>query len=359
MSLLQRALANDAAPRWDPQRQQDDVRKTLFDLLAYQNWWDAYDAKQAADAEFKESDHPRDESGEFTAGSGGGASSETSAKSSETSAKPRLVPLKSGATLPAHIASLKIPPAWTDVHYAPDAGAHLLVTGRDAKNRMTAIYAESFNAKQAAAKFARVSELDQKFDAIAKQNEAAKKDPAKRDVADALDLVMKMGVRPGSESDTKADFESFGATTLEGRHVRVSPNGNVRLQFVPGKHRGKEVLLPVEDAKLAAMLTKRKQKAGNSGRLFGNVTHAALLAHTHDMDGGGFKTKDFRTHLGTKTATSEVAGRDAPTNPTQYKKAVREVATVVANRLGNTPTIALASYIAPQVFASWRAAAGV
>jgi len=348
-----------AKPAQDDEHDDGDLRRTLFDLLAYENWWNAYDARVAKDAEFHEADHPRDDDGKFGSGGGGHAALKAPSDKPSSTGAPRLVPLNAGAKLPEHIASLKIPPAWTAVHYSPNPGSHLLVVGRDTKGRPVSIYAESHHSKQSAAKFARVKELAAKFDKVMAQNEAAKKDPAKRDAADALELVMKMGIRPGSDRDTGAEHKGYGATTLEGRHVRVSPNGNVRLQFVPGKKHGQEINLPVTDKKLAAMLVKRKEKAGNGGRLFGDLGPGDLRRHSHDMDGGSFSTKDFRTHIGTETATNEVADRDAPANPTQYKRAVREVAKVVAERLGNTPTIALSSYISPVVFADWRASAGV
>jgi len=46
----------------------------------------------------------------------------------------------------------------------------------------------------------------------------------------------------------------------------------------------------------------------------------------------------------------------APKDEKTYKKQVLEVAKVISAKLGNTPTVALQSYIAPQVFAQWRAA---
>jgi DNA topoisomerase IB/8-oxo-dGTP pyrophosphatase MutT (NUDIX family) len=330
-----------------------EQRKALADKLIARK---ADIAKRAGavaqDAEFKESDHPRSDDGKF--GSGGGGAAPGKGKASLGNAG-TMKPLAKGTTPPAHIAALKVPPGWSDVHYNPDPKGSLLVTGRDAKGRRTAIYSGEFSAANAAAKFARVNELMQKFDAIAKQNDAAKKDPAKRDVAEALELVMKMGIRPGSERDTGADKQAYGATTLEGRHVRVTSTGKVSLQFTGKK--GVDLNLPVEDAGLAKMLARRKLKAGAKGKLFG-VTDAALREHSHDMDGGGFKTKDFRTHLGTKTAMGEVAQRDAPASPTAYKRAVREVAKVVASKLGNTAAVALQAYIAPEVFSEWRAAAG-
>jgi DNA topoisomerase IB len=95
-------------------------------------------------------------------------------------------------------------------------------------------------------------------------------------------------------------------------------------------------------------------EAGVTGRLFRGLTDAGLRDHVNSFDGGSFTTKDFRTLLGTRTALREVASRSKPTSMAADKKAVREVATKVSDKLGNTPTIALQSYINPIAFAGWR-----
>jgi DNA topoisomerase-1 len=81
----------------------------------------------------------------------------------------------------------------------------------------------------------------------------------------------------------------------------------------------------------------------------------SLLDYVKTLDGGGFKTKDFRTAVGTQTAIDEVRqAADLPQTKQEYVKRVRAVAKVVAARLGNTATVALQSYIDPTVFSAWR-----
>lgn len=207
--------------------------------------------------------------------------------------------------------------------------------------------------RQAAIKFARIREMILKFGEMSAQNDAARRDPKTKDVGDCLNLIMKMGVRPGSDSDTGAKVKAYGATTLEGRHVVVGEDG-VRLRFVGKK--GVNLDLPVLDEGLAHNLVERSKAAGPDGRLFGKVDDASLRDHVHTLDGGGFKTKDFRTHVGTSTAADLVSGIEAPKDEKTYRKMVMAVAKEVSSRLGNTPTIALQSYIDPTVFAPWRIA---
>ena len=148
-------------------------------------------------------------------------------------------------------------------------------------------------------------------------------------------------------------MKAYGATTLEGRHV-VKTDAGVSLRFVGKK--GVPLDLPVEDAALAKALLERAAKSGPNGKLFPAVTDKTLLEHAHTLDGGGFKTKDFRTHVGTATAYALVAARKAPGSMADYKKAVMDVAKEVSRKLGNTPIVALQSYVSPSVFAAWRIA---
>jgi DNA topoisomerase-1 len=256
-----------------------------------------------------------------------------------------------GDPLPPHVQAMKIPPAWGNVRVNLDPDGDLLATGRDAKNRRTSIYSDAHWARSAEAKFSRVKEMADKYDAIMGENAGrqASHDPNERDHADALELVAKTGIRPGSDKDTGAEEQAYGATTLEGRHVR---QGGRQLSFVGKK--GVKLDLPVEDEGLAAKLGARAKAAGHNGRLFPSVTADSLSAYVHTLDGGGFKTKDFRTRLANATAMDSMKGVAPPANPTNYRKAVATIAKRVAAKLGNTPTVALASYINPAVFAHWR-----
>lgn len=304
---------------------------------------------------FEEGKHPRAKGGphggEFTKGSGGGAGSTSLLPAKQHESGKRIA--SHGGELPEHIAKLRIPPAWTGVSYNPDPNGHLMVVGRDVKGRRQAIYSASHSASAAEAKYGRIAELDKRFDAIQQKNEQMRKsaNPTINGAADAAALVMSTGIRPGSESDTGAEKQAYGATTLQGKHVVKTPDG-VRLQFTGKK--GVSLNIPVTDPGIAKMLLQRKVKAGDDQQLF-PVDERMLIDHIRSI--GGFRTKDFRTLMGTRTAMDEVAKTPAPTDEKSYKRQVMQVAKAVAQKLGNTPTIALQSYINPVVFAEWRMAA--
>lgn len=258
---------------------------------------------------------------------------------------------------PEHIRALKLPPAWTDVQINMDPHADLQAIGKDSKGRPHYVYSEKFSNSQTALKFARINEMSQKVDEISKQITLAQNSPdhVVRDHGECARLVFSMGVRPGSDDDTKADVKAYGATTLEGRHV-VEEGGKTHLRFIGKK--GISLNLPVDDPDLGDMLRKRAAKSGSNGKLFPHVSSGSLLNYVHSLDGGGFKTKDMRTLKGTSEAHELVKKLPVPRNMVEYKKAVRAVAIHVSKILGNTPQIALQAYISPVVFSKWSANIG-
>ena len=260
-----------------------------------------------------------------------------------------------GKAVPEHIQKLGIPPAWKDVHVNLNAKANTLATGVDAKGRTQTKYSANHTMKAAANKFGRVSELRKMRKQIFTEVKQDMKTGDKRTKEDAAAtmLIMKTGMRPGSESDTGADYKSYGATTLEGRHIVQKSDGSVVAKFVPGKKKGQEIEMPITDKGLAKELLKRAKKAGPNGRVF-NTTAGRVRNYSKTKDGGGFKTKDHRTALGTETAIAAMKSLPMPKTKKEYKASVKAVSTAVSDVLGNTPSIAFKSYIDPVVFSKWN-----
>lgn len=253
--------------------------------------------------------------------------------------------------LPDHVRAV-VPPAYTVVGFNPEPDAECIAIVKDGKGREKRLYSAERHAREAAGKFARIDEMQTKFTGIMRQNARLMESPDDRvrQNAECFHVVATTGLRPGSDKDTKADVQAYGATTLRREHVVVEGD-EVRLRFT-GKN-GKSLDLAVADPKAATILRDRAAAAGEGERIFPEVTDRSLLAHTHDMDGGGFKTKDLRTHLGTSIAAEAVKSMPEPKTEAERKKAIRAVGDAVAKRLGNTRTVALQAYISPSVFNAW------
>jgi DNA topoisomerase-1 len=243
---------------------------------------------------------------------------------------------------------LRIPPAWTDVRVSPDASSPLQAVGYDAKGREQRIYSPEHHERQAAAKFARIDELHERMPEIDKRlAEDAKTD----DTALAALVIQRMGLRPGSDTDTGAEKKAHGATNLKASHVKVE-DGNVKANFTGKK--GVELDLSLQDPELGRLIKGRQEGKDPDDRLL-DTDERKLRAYMAKA-APGVKPKDLRTYLGTSTARKEVAAQPVPKNDKEYKAARKKVGESVSKLLGNTPAIALNSYIAPSVFGPWDAA---
>lgn len=151
--------------------------------------------------------------------------------------------------------------------------------------------------------------------------------------AQALYTMYRTGFRPGTDRDTKADQKAFGTTNLEKRHVTVKPNNIVEFSFIAKK--GVKVEKEVKDKKLHDIMKERD----NDKRIF-HTNEDKLRKYFNIKSGGNFQLKDLRTLRANKVAKKLVQqnGNDKTL-----------VAKKVAEDLGNTPAIAIKSYIAPEV----------
>jgi len=254
-----------------------------------------------------------------------------------------------GSPLPPHIKS--IPPGWRNATFSEDPDADVLVKGFDDKGRPVQVRNPVAKAESDAVKFDRVDDLIRQYDEIHGENIENIKNPALKEEAECLQLIMENGVRPGSTKDTQAKVQAYGATTLKGEHV-VIEGDSVHLKFTGKK--GVAIDLEVPDPSVAKMLLTRKEASGDKGSLF-KTTASKLSAYTHSLGSkAAFKTKDFRTHLATSTAKLMVKSMPKPKTKTAYKAARSVIGKAVSKKLGNKPAEALKSYIDPRVFSEWE-----
>lgn len=249
----------------------------------------------------------------------------------------------------ARVKALRLPPAWTGVQVSSDPNSDLQAIGYDEKGRVQYRYSDAHNKRQAAAKFERVKKFVGQLGNIRKQIDTTLSgaEGPDKEAAAVLALIDKTGFRVGSDRDTKAAKRAHGATTLDASHVSV--NGDSVTFSFTGK-KGVDIKQTVKSPSLAALIAPRKARGG---RLF-NTTDGQVRDYLHRV-GGKFKVKDFRTAVAADTAMTAIKGLQAPKTEKEYKLRRAEVGKIVAEKLGNTPTVALASYIPPEVFASWQA----
>jgi DNA topoisomerase I len=261
------------------------------------------------------------------------------------------------ATL-ARIEALAIPPAWKDVWISPRAGAKLQATGYDAAGRKQYLYHPAYRAAQEAEKYDSLIRFGERLPALrAAMAEHLDRDELDRErvSAVALRLISLGWLRVGSERYARDG--TYGVTTLLRRHVEVR-GSRVKLAF-RAKH-GIQVRTELVDDELAAALRgllkirpgARVFKYRWDGDLY-NLTSTRLNDYVKLYLGEEFSAKDFRTWGGTLLASIHFAERAAhagfPETETAKKRDVAAVMRLVAQKLGNTPAVCRASYVAPAV----------
>ena len=290
-------------------------------------------------------DQPRDEIGRWTAT--GAIAARYGLKPAGENAKD-----EQGRPVPHRLPDGRpIPPAWQEVYVSKDPKSPLQAVGIDSAGRVQRIYSTEFTRAQGEAKFRKIKKMEaqQKDIATRIRGDMSSQDPQTREHAVVLSLIQETGIRPGSDEDRRAKKQAYGATTLEGRHVIGSSPDDVRLEYVGKK--GVDLSIPVKDPVLAKELIDRRNAVGEKGRLF-DVNDQSLRDYSHNVTGGQFNPKDFRTLKATTMARNLVAGAERAGDEKAYRKAVLSVAKEVSTALGNTPVVALQSYINPHVFDS-------
>lgn len=242
---------------------------------------------------------------------------------------------------------LRIPPAWTSVWVNPERSAGLQVKGRDSKGRTQYVYSAKAQAASQTKKFNRLRSFSRELPGITAK---ISRDLGSKEEAAVLHLISKTGFRIGSNVDTKADKQAFGASTLRTEHVSKVTGSEVHFEFtgkkgVPQSH-------VIRDPQTVAIIKKRLD-AGASGALF-NTSPEKVRGYLKSISKKDFKVKDFRTHVATSTAIELVKGITPPRTIRERVAKVMEVAKVVSQRLGNTPVMARDAYIDPVVFRDWE-----
>lgn len=260
-----------------------------------------------------------------------------------------------GAEEVARIRALVIPPAWQEVWICPHPRGHLQATGIDVAGRRQYLYHPAWRERRDEEKFARVAAAARLLPA-ARRRIAADLDlpgvPLERAAATAARLLDLGAFRIGNDYYADANG-SFGLSTLERRHLRRSGD---RLTFrFPGKS-GVQHTVVIEDPLSVAAIEAMRARRG-SPRLFAyrgpsgwfDLSSGHVNSYLADLFGGVFTAKDFRTWHATVLAARELAITGPAASATARKRAVRAAVVAVSGYLGNTPTIARASYVDPRV----------
>jgi DNA topoisomerase-1 len=241
----------------------------------------------------------------------------------------------------------KVPPAWTDVWMTTNPKSPIQAIGRDSKGRRVYLYSAEHMGRAAVAKFTRLKAFGKVYPSLIRK---VRRDMKTSEEALVLYLISKTGFRIGSNSETLATVKAFGASTLRCSHVSVEGN---KLSFDFTGKKGIRVSKVLKDVGLASDIAGRCN--GGADQNIFKTTDDEIRSYLNSIsEGSGFTVKDFRTFLGTQTAFRKIKKMPMPQNSREYTKYRKDVAETVSRALGNSPRIALNSYISPEVFCVWE-----
>ncbi|GIF03947.1 DNA topoisomerase IB [Actinoplanes siamensis] len=274
-------------------------------------------------------------------------------------------PVKDAETL-ERIKSLVIPPAWKDVWICPDPRGHIQVTGIDAAGRKQYRYHQDWRTARDEEKFDRVREIAGRLprmrDRLCEDLTAGRGLTRERVLA-AIVRLLDLGMfRIGGDGyASREEDPSYGLSTLRPEHVR-QVKGELMLKF-PGKS-GVEHSRVVEDGEVAEVLSTLRRRRKGQDRLFAywnpagkcwqEIRADAVNDYLREISGAPMTAKDFRTWHGTVTAATELAEAGPQPTKTKRRKVVARAMREVADKLGNTPAVARASYVDPRLLEKYE-----
>ena len=258
----------------------------------------------------------------------------------------------------ARIRSIVIPPAWTDVWICPWPNGHLQATGRDARGRKQHRYHPEFRAARDEAKFGRLVEFATALPRIRRRVDrdlARRGVPREKVLAAVVRLLELTLIRVGNDEYSRLN-QSFGLTTLRGRHVKVDGT-TIRFRF-KGKG-GAPHEVGLRDRRLAAVIRRCQDLPGQE--LFEYVEDGTVVDVTSDdvneylraISGGDFTAKDFRTWSGTVLAYQALSELPEPKDERTTKRNVVEAVRRTSAALRNTPAVSRQAYIHPAVLEAY------
>jgi DNA topoisomerase I len=240
-----------------------------------------------------------------------------------------------------------VPPAWTEVWISYDPKNPIQAIGRDSKGRRVYLYSAEHMGKATAAKFSRLNEFSKAYSSMMRK---IKRDMKTSEEALVLYLISKTGFRIGSNFETRANIKAFGASTLRCSHVIVEAN---KLSFDFTGKKGIHISKVLKDPFLAKNIGGRCY-GGSDKRIF-STTDEKIRSYLKSISANsGFTVKDFRTYFGTLIAFRKIKTMPVPKNERETKKYRKEVGDTVAKELGNSRTVALNSYVSPEIFCVWE-----
>lgn len=263
------------------------------------------------------------------------------------------------------IDSLRIPPAWKDVHVASTPRSAIQVWGFDARARKQYRYHPRAVEKGELRKHYRVRQMARDLPSIrsrVSRDFRSRGYSSDKVSAGIVRLIGDAFFRVGSDRYVKEN-NSFGITTLRKSHVQVAGD-SVHFRY-RGK-RGVDQWQVVTGDEIVRFVRSMMKTPGTrlfryqDARKWKNVEADNVNDYLRSITDFPYTVKDFRTWGGTLRAATVLAELGPAKSQNMRKKNVLTAVRLVAAELGNTPAICRKSYVHPIVLQKYlRSAATI
>ena len=248
--------------------------------------------------------------------------------------------------------SIYIPPAYDDVKINLNPKEKVLAIGYDEKQRPQYVYNKKFTERNNKKKFHKMIEFGESYQKImnsVRRDLYSEGDTKEKQIAMALMLVVDCGIRIGSEK-YKNENDSFGATTLESRHVKVHGD-TVSVDFIGKK--GVRNKCKMRSKRLSRNLRIKKRTLNKDDPIFtyrrGNCWYSLKNTDVNKYlkKFGNFSSKNFRTWVANLSFITEILKSGDHDSENKRKHNINEAVHGTARRLNNTPSVCKTNYIDP------------
>jgi len=223
----------------------------------------------------------------------------------------------------------------------------------DAKGRRQYLYHDAWRVQRDREKFARMTTFAQALPHLRAQvqRDLSAGDLGRQQILACAARLLDIGFfRIGGEGYAEVN-ETYGLATMRKDHVSI--DGDVVTFDYPAKG-SKRRVQSVVDPTVSSILSALKRRRGGGRELLAyrdarrswvDVTSDDINAYLRAGTGITCSAKDFRTWNATVLAEVALAVGTLPASPTGRKRRVNQAIQEVAHYLGNTPTVARASYV--------------
>ncbi|GAA1429563.1 DNA topoisomerase IB [Microlunatus lacustris] len=253
---------------------------------------------------------------------------------------------------------LVIPPAWQQVWICPVPNGHIQAVGTDDAGRRQYLYHEQWRRKRDQSKHDRVLEVAAKLP-LARRRVARHLRlpgmPYERALGTAFRLLDLGFFRIGGEAYAESN-QSYGLATIQKEHVSLEGR-SVVFDYIAKSGKERYIALGDDLVRASVQLLLDRDEGGpellayqTEDGEWKDVGTTDINSYVKQVVGGEVSAKDFRTWHGTVIAAVALArANDTAKTASARKRAVSAAMKEVSLYLGNTPTVARASYVDPRL----------